>query len=199
MVTLSEIGAGLRYARNDELVVALMVVALAFTVLAMPYRFLLPVLVVDVYELGPRALGLLSSMMGLGAILGASHVALSGNRWRGALLIAGGVVSGAGLLIIGVVPAIAMAVAMSLLIGIGDALRRTLNQALLLEVAEPEYRGRVISIYAMNFGLTPAGALPAGALAEWLGVRVAVFILGILLMSLSVAIGLRRPSLFRYQ
>lgn len=196
---LSEIGAGLRYARNDELVVALMVVALAFTVLAMPYRFLLPVLVVDVYELGPRALGLLSSMMGLGAILGASHVALSGNRWRGALLIAGGVVSGAGLLIIGVVPAMAMAVAMSLFIGIGDALRRTLNQALLLEVAEPEYRGRVISIYAMNFGLTPAGALPAGALAEWLGVRVAVFILGILLISLSVAIGLRRPRLFHYQ
>ena len=196
---LRDIGAGLRYARNDELLVALMVVALAFTVLAMPYRFLLPVFVVEVYQHGPRTLGLLSSMVGLGAILGASYVAWTGRRHRGAVLLVGAVASGAGLVMIGAVPVLAVAVVLTVLVGIGDALRRALNQALLLEVADAEYRGRVVSIYAMNFGLAPAGALPAGALAELLGVRAAVAIFGVLLIGLSVLIALRSPRLLRYQ
>lgn len=196
---LRDISAGLRYARNDELLVALMVVALAFTILAMPYRFLLPVLVVDVYQHGPRTLGLLSSMIGLGAILGASYVAFAGRRWRGSLLMGGAVVSGVGLMMIGAVPVLAVAVAMTILVGVGDALRRALNQALLLEVTDPEYRGRVVSIYAMNFGLTPAGALPAGVIAELLGVRMAVAIFGVLLIGLSGVIALRSPRLLRYQ
>ena len=196
---LRDIGAGLRYARNDELLVALMVVALAFTVLAMPYRFLLPVFVVEVYQHGPRTLGLLSSMVGLGAILGASYVAWTGRRHRGAVLMAGAVVSGAGLVMIGAVPVLAVAVVLTVLVGIGDALRRALNQALLLEVTDAEYRGRVVSIYAMNFGLAPAGALPAGALAELLGVRAAMAIFGVLLIGLSILIALRSPRLLRYQ
>lgn len=196
---LRDIGAGLRYVRNDGLLVALIVVALAFTVLAMPYRFLLPVLVVDVYQQGPRTLGLLSSMIGLGAIVGASYVAWSGRRWRGALLIGGAVASGLGLALVGTVPVLAVAVGLTVLVGVGDALRRALNQALLLESANAEYRGRVVSIYAMNFGLTPAGALPAGALAELLGVRMALVIFGVLLILLSAWIALRSPRLIRYQ
>lgn len=196
---LRDIGAGLRYVRNDGLLVALIVVALAFTVLAMPYRFLLPVLVVDVYQQGPRTLGLLSSMIGLGAIVGASYVAWSGRRWRGALLIGGAVASGLGLALVGTVPVLAVAVGLTVLVGVGDALRRALNQALLLESATAEYRGRVVSIYAMNFGLTPAGALPAGALAELLGVRMALVIFGVLLILLSAWIAIRSPRLIRYQ
>ncbi len=196
---LRDIGAGLRYARNDKMVVALIVVALAFTVLAMPYRSLLPVLVVDVYGQGPRTLGLLSSMVGLGAILGSSYVAWAGRRCRGTLLLGGAVASGVGLVLIGAVPVLPMAAALTAMIGIGDALRRALNQALLLEVADAEYRGRVVSIYAMNFGLTPAGALPAGALAELLGVRLALAIFGVLLVGLAVIIALRSPRLLRYQ
>ena len=185
--------------RNDGLLVALIVVALAFTVLAMPYRFLLPVLVVDVYDQGPRTLGLLSSMIGLGAIVGASYVAWSGRRWRGALLIGGAVASGLGLALVGTVPVLAVAVGLTVIVGIGDALRRALNQALLLETANAEYRGRVVSIYAMNFGLTPAGALPAGALAELLGVRMALVIFGVLLILLAAWIAVRSPRLLRYQ
>ncbi len=196
---LRDIGAGLRYVRNDGLLVALIVVALAFTVLAMPYRFLLPVLVVDVYDQGPRTLGLLSSMIGLGAIVGASYVAWSGRRWRGALLIGGAVASGLGLALVGTVPVLAVAVGLTVIVGIGDALRRALNQALLLETANAEYRGRVVSIYAMNFGLTPAGALPAGALAELLGVRMALVIFGVLLILLAAWIAVRSPRLLRYQ
>ena len=93
---LRDIGAGLRYARNDRMVVALIVVALAFTILAMPYRSLLPVLVVDVYGRGPRTLGLLSSMIGLGAILGSSYVAwVDLRRARRLVVVGAGLATGA--------------------------------------------------------------------------------------------------------
>ena len=102
-------------------------------------------------------------------------------------------------MLLGIVPVLAGAVGLTVIVGIGDALRRALNQALLLEVADDAYRGRVVGIYAMNFGLAPAGALPAGLLADLLGVRATMVIFGVLLIGLSVVIALRSPRLLRYQ
>ena len=64
------------------------------------------------------------------------------------------------------------------LLGLGDATRRTLNQTLILEVVEDRYRGRVMSVFMMNFGLMPLGVLPASLAIEAFGSRTTVAILG---------------------
>ena len=51
-----------------------------------------------------------------------------------------------------------------------------------MEEVEDEYRGRVMSVFMMNFGLIPLGVLPAAVIAEWLGVRVSIGILAVLLL-----------------
>ena len=63
-------------------------------------------------------------------------------------------------------------------IGIGDSGRRTLSSSLILEQTGEEFRGRVMGVYAMNFGLIPLGALPLGFIAALFDVRIAFAIAG---------------------
>ena len=179
---LTDIKAGLSYIRKSRLVLVLLVMGLATALLAMPFRFLMPVFVVDVYGRGPEALGLMTSVMGVGALVGSLYIASIGRWKRGMLLIMGSFLSGIALLMVAAIPIYWAAVLIMLLLGLGDAGRRTLNQALIMENVEDQYRGRVMSVFMMNFGLMPLGVLPAGIVAQFLGGQVAVGILAVLLL-----------------
>jgi MFS family permease len=74
------------------------------------------------------------------------------------------------------------------LLGLGDSGRRSLNQALVMEEVDERYRGRVMSVYMMTFGLMPLGMLPAGLVADWLGGQVAIGILAVLLFLTTVGV-----------
>lgn len=177
-----DIKEGLSYIRQSPLVLVLLVMGLSTTLLAMPFRSLMPVFVVDVYRRGPESLGLLMSIMGVGSLVGSLFIASLGRSRRGLLLIGGSYISGIALVLVALFPSYAAAVGFMVLLGLGDAGRRTLNQALIMEEVEDQYRGRVMSVFMMNFGLMPLGVLPAGIAAEFLGGRAAIGILAVLLL-----------------
>lgn len=185
---LNDIRAGLSYIRGSSLVMALLVIGLTSTVLAMPFRFLMPVFIVDIYRLGPDAMGLMTSMMGLGTLVGSLFIAALGSWQRGRLLIASSFISGAALLLVALLPFYAVALGLMVLLGLGDAGRRTLNQSLLMEVTDDRYRARVMSVFMTNFALIPLGVLPAGLAAEFLGGQMSVGILAVLLIALTAII-----------
>ena len=160
----------------------LLFIGLATTLLASPFRVLMPVFVVDVYHRDADSMGLLLALMGLGSLLGALFIASLGRGKRGLLLIAGSFVSGIALLLVSTVPVYFAALAIIVSIGLGDAGRRALNQALIMEQVEDEYRGRVMSVFMMNFGLIPLSVIPAAAVAEWRGGQVSIGILAVLLL-----------------
>ncbi|MCH9010917.1 MAG: MFS transporter, partial [Chloroflexi bacterium] len=84
---IKDIGAGLSYIRRTPFILALLLIGLSTTVLAQPFRFLMPVFIVDIYRLGPEYMGLLVSAMGGSSLISALFVA-SLNKWhRGMLLI----------------------------------------------------------------------------------------------------------------
>ena len=62
----------------------------------------------------------------------------------------------------------------------------TLANNLIQYYVEDEYRGRVMSIYMMEFGLTSFGGFAAGILAEVIGVQWAVGGFAIVLVFLSI-------------
>ena len=190
-----DIKAGLSYIRATPIVMVLLVMGLATALLAMPFRFLMPVFVVDVYNRGPEALGLLVSVMGLGSLAGSLFIASLGRWRRGLLLLATSMASGVALLLVATFPLYYAAVVIMLLLGLGDAGRRTLNQSLIMEIVEDQYRGRVMSVFMMNFGLMPLGVLPAGIIAEFLGGQVAIGLLAVLLILVTLAIGVSQRRL----
>lgn len=185
---LNDIKAGLSYIRGNSLVMALLIIGLTSTVLAMPFRFLMPIFIVDIYHLGPEAMGLMTSMMGLGTLGGSLFIAALGNWQRGRLLIFSSFISGAALMLVALLPFYAIALGLMVLLGLGDAGRRTLNQALLMEVTDDQYRARVMSLFMINFALIPLGVLPAGLAAEFLGGQMSVGILAGLLIALTAII-----------
>ena len=56
-------------------------------------------------------------------------------------------------------------------VGLGQTGRMTLGNTLLQYYTKDEYRGRVMSIYLMEFGLQSFGTFAAGLLAEAVGVQ----------------------------
>ena len=179
---LSDISEGLKYVKSQRLIMVLLIMALATTVLAQPFRFLMPIFVVDVYNLGPESMGLLMSVMGLGALAGSIYIAAHGNKNRGRILLVGSFVSGLSLLGVAVVPIYMLAVLFMIPLGLGDASRRTIIMTLIKEKSEERYRGRVMSIFMLNFGLMPLGVLPAGVISDLFGGQIAIGILAVLLI-----------------
>ena len=191
----SDIWEGLVHIWRSPLVLILLIMGLATSLLAMPFRFLMPIFVVDVYRTGPEAMGLLVTIMGGGSLAGSLFIASLGKSRRGLLLIIGSVISGVALLLIAIIPVYAIAALLMLPLGLGDAGRRTLNQSLIMEEVEDRYRGRVMSVFMLNFGLMPLGTLPASSLAEIIGAEAVIGILAIALLAFSAIVLLTQKRL----
>ena len=170
------------------LVLVLLFMGLATALFAMPFRLLMPIFIVDIYERGPEAMGLMVSGLGLGSLAGSLCIATLGAWRRGPMLIAGIFVTGIALLLVALLPYYAVALGLMVLMGLGDGGHRTLNQALIIEVTDAQFRGRVMSMFMLNFALMPLGALPAGVAAEFLGGQIVVGILATLLLATAVVI-----------
>ena len=186
---------GLKYIRSNRLVLILLVMGLATTLLAMPYRFLLPVFVVDVYERGSDAYGWLVTLGGVGTMIGAILISWLGAWKRGLFLILGSIISAIGLIMLAALPFYITALGVMVLLGLGDAARRTLNQALIMSNVDDAYQARVMSVFMLNFGLMPLGVLPAGIAMEYWGGPLVIGILGILLLLVTIIIFVSQKQL----
>ena len=158
----SEIRAGLDYVGRTPTIRLLLTLTLITASLAIPFRFVLPVFVVDVYERGPEALGLLVSIMGMGSLAGSLVLASMRKTRRGVILILAGGLSSVALLVISAVPVFAVTALLMVVLGVADTSRRTLTHTLIMERGDPEYRGRTMSLYLMTFGLVPLVVMPIG-------------------------------------
>ena len=176
-----DIKDGLAYVRRTYVVLALLVFTLVALLMSWPFHTLVAVFVKDVYNLGPAAMGLLLTAIGAGSLIGSLGVAYIGGRRRGLLLIVGAVATAAGLFLVAAIPVYYAAVAIMVLLGLGEGVWWAVVMALTMEHSEDRYRGRVSSIMMMTFGLMPLGVLPAGAAAEFIGPRMTVAVLAGLL------------------
>jgi MFS family permease len=127
------------------------------------------------------------SAIGLGALVGTVVIAgLREGEHRGLVLLGTTAISGVALVLATVTARYWIAIPVMMLLGIGDSGRRSLNSSLMLEQTKDEFRGRVMGLYMMNFGLIPLGAIPLAGIAELVGIRWAVAGAGVLLLSAAI-------------
>ena len=183
-----DIKEGLLYTRQNRTVLMLLIVSLSTALLAMPFRTLLPVQIEEVFKREVEALGLLLSMIGVGALVGSLVIAgLSKTSHRGWVLLVTSMLSGVAIMLAAANTSYFFAVVIMVFIGLGDSGRRALNSSLILEQTDEEHRGRVMGVYMMNFGLMPIGAIPLGFIASLLDVRIAFGLAGVALLLFAVA------------
>ena len=194
---LRDIADGIAHVWQRRILFVLLLMGLAATMLAMPFRFILPVFVVDIYRQGPDSMGLLVGLMGLGSMLGSLYVASMGQRYRGMGLIVASIMSGIGLVLIAAIPVYNVAAVIMVVLGIGDSGRQALNQTLIIEKASPEYRGRIMSLFMLNYGLMPLSITPAGYLTDYLGGQTVIGFMGLALIAVMIFVLLTQGRLRR--
>ena len=171
---LSRVKEGVSYIRHNATIFSILLYAIFAVVLTMPYQMLMPVFTEDILVVGATGLGILMSVSGGGAIIGSFILASMPNKKRGLIFLAGNLVQSLALMGIFFSGSWPLSLALVPFVGLGDTVRMALTNTLLQYYTEEEYRGRVISIFTMQFGLMGFGALGAGLLAEAVGVQWAV-------------------------
>ena len=179
---------GLVYAWKVKDVFVILFVGFMIGLLTNPLRVFLPALVVNRYQKKSEILGLFVSALGLSSLIGSMSLAAIGNRRRGLIFIISGILCGLAVVIAVFMPVYWLALLLLLFFGLGEAGQRVLSQSLLMGRVSDSYRGRIMSLQEMKLGLMFLGALPAGFLAEFLGVEPTLKILGSLAVIVSIAV-----------
>ena len=171
---LTHIKEGLNYIRHNTTILLILFFTVFAVVLTMPFYLLMPIFTEDILMVGAAGLGILMSVSGAGAIIGSLVLASLPNKKRGLMFLIGNLVMSLAVVGFSFSGLWHPSLALIAIVGLGDTARMTLGNTLLQYYTEEEYRGRVMSIFVMQFGLMGFGAFGAGLMSEVVGVQWAV-------------------------
>lgn len=195
--SLHDLAEGMRYVARDHTIRTIIAINFLIVVVAMPYTMLLPGFVQAVLHKGALEQGTLQSIQGVGAVMGALIVASLATKGRGRSYIAAGVLLGIGIVAFSLSTSFWVTLPIMVFIGAGQSMRMALGQGLIQVYSAEEYRGRVVSIWFMEFGLVQFGTFLVGMLAEAVGPQLAIGSLAALLVVAMTLTALFVPTLRR--
>jgi MFS family permease len=174
---------GYRYIWRTPVIRGLLSVDVVPLMFGISYFTLAPAIARDVLGLTSAGLGMLLAANGVGHLAGTFLAATAGARVRRGRIVVSGVAVYAGLIILFARSSAPMLSGVLILgIGLVAALYGTLNDTLLQLHVDDAFRGRVLSVYSMFWGLTPIGSLEAGFLANIIGVQTALAVNGAIIL-----------------
>ena len=186
--TPHQIIEGFRYGLRTPAVRTPLILLAVAGMFAYNFNVVLPLLARFAFDGGARAYGVMSSAMGLGAVVGGLISASRTNRQPVALARAG-LLFGSLSIFTALMPTLWAAIAALVVLGASSVTFIALGNATLQLAAEPHMRGRVMGMYTMAFmGTTPIGSPTMGWVGEHLGARWAMGLggLAVLLAALFV-------------
>ena len=195
-----DIKEGLRYALGDSTLRGLIIMAFMPAMFGYTLFALMPAWGREQLNVTSFDLGYLMAVMGIGALaatLGLASMRNLGNR--GIILLVISVVWGLSVVGVAFSAEFVSAIFFLIVYGLLSSLYMSLNMTLSQIYAEPEKRGRVMSLFMMTFGLMPIGAIPFGEFAEFIGTGQALSISGIILTALTIVFALSYPHFRRIQ
>ena len=191
---MQDIKEGFLYIKRESTILLLLIFTLFVVVLSMPYMTLLPVFAEDVLDVGPSGMGILVSVSGVGAMITSLILASLPNKKRGVMLLTSGLLLGLALTVFSFSKNWSLSLIIIVFVGMGQAGRMALGNTLVQYYVDPSFRGRVMSIYVMEFGLTSFGGAGAGLLTDAFGPTVGLggFSIALVVVSILAFIFLRR-------
>lgn len=165
---LSQIREGLGYIWRHESIGTLILVLAVTNVFAVGFTSLLPAFAKDVLGSPEVGLGLMSTAVGVGALLGALLLAALGNfRRKGLLLTVGNLLFPAFVIAFSYSHTMWISLVLLTGTGFGFMVQNATVNTLIQSRVEDRLRGRVMSVYTIVFqGFFPVGALFAGTVAQ---------------------------------
>jgi MFS family permease len=192
---MADLADGFKYAAANKTIGLILGFTLFVVLCSMPYMMLLPIFTEDILHRGASGLGILVSVSAIGAIACSLVLASLPNQWRGLMLIATSFILGAALVAFAFSTMWELSLIAIVFVGLGQTGRMTLAGTLLQHYVDDEYRGRVMAMYMMEFGLTSLAVFVAGVLSDSIGVQWAVGGLAMILMAACAVVFIFSPRL----
>lgn len=182
---LDSLREGLTYVRATPVVAHIVIFAGLVGAFGINFNVWMPLLAKQDLATGPGGFGLLMSSLGIGSLTGALTLAFKARKVSNSRLVATAFVLGLGELVLGLAtqatPSLVAAMMISAVVGFGLTSTMSLANTIVQSTAPDELRGRVMSVYIMvSAGVSPLGALLAGAVAGWFGTPVSILLGGII-------------------
>jgi MFS family permease len=191
---------GFTYAWHFIPIRLLLGVVAVVSLVATPYMTLMPALVREVYGGGANIMGFLVGAAGLGGVCGTIFLAARGNvRGLVTVIVAVSFAAGAALTVLSWAGHVWIAMALLVMIGFGVLVTSVSTNMILQTIVDDDKRGRVMSLYTAAFlGMSPLGAVAAGAVAEYIGVGPTLTAGGLCCALAALYLAYRRAELRRH-
>ncbi|MBV9581569.1 MAG: MFS transporter [Chloroflexi bacterium] len=165
--------SGLGYIWSHETLMPLFTFALVMMLLGQSYQQVMPAYALGIFDVGSEGLGLMLTVVGIGALTGSLTMAYISRRPDKARIQAyTGTALGLALAFFGLCSAFdlfGLSLVALFVVGLCLDFDSTINNTLIMINAEPAYYGRVMSVYMMTFALGPLGGFMAGWSIDHIG------------------------------
>ena len=166
---------GWKYAWHNESVRAGIFCTMAVSLLIFPFATLLPVFARDLLGVGASGQGLLLAAMGVGALVSAGIITLSGHKLqRGKVMLDSSLYYAAVIVVFAFTPWYWLSLVIMIVAGYCHVHANALVNTVVQSYSSAEYRGRTMALFNMSQMLSTAGSMLIGLLASALGPRNAV-------------------------
>ena len=196
----AEFGESLRYVWERRHVANLVIVSFVAVMIGFPFVAFLPRFATDVLDVGSAGYGFLAAASAVGAVGVSAYIAGRGTgraAWR--IQAVSGIAFGSALVLLAIAPGYLAAVPAIAAVGAASAGFQAMNNSLVLALSDLEFHGRVQSLMMLSFSGFGMAALPLGALADRIGLRETLSIMGatvILAMLVFLAVSRRTRERF---
>lgn len=177
---LSELKDGLKYAFGFKPIKHILLLLALVSLTGVPYQLLMPVFARDIFHGGPRTLGFLVAMSGLGAFTGTIYLAAKKTViGLGRNIAQATALFGLGIISFSLSRVFWLSMLFTFIAGFGIMVQMAASNTILQTIVDEDKRGRLMSLYTMAFmGTAPLGSLWAGSLASHIGAPYALLIGG---------------------
>lgn len=169
---IQDLKDGWSYLKNAKSIRFIITMLAFISLFVLPFSTLIPVYAKDIFKGNASTFGIIDSMIGLGAFVGAMFLAsLKPGRNLRKVLAVNTLIFGAGLVLFSHMQYYPLALVCAMLAGFGMMSQITITNTLVQTTVDPKMRGRMISFYAMAFfGMQPLGGLIVGSVSQVIGV-----------------------------
>ena len=190
-----DVADGIRYAFANPALRGLFIMSFIPVLFGFSYMALVPAWGRDALAIESDGLGILLMLMGIGATMGTLLLSALGNiPRRGVVMLCASLAWGVALAVFAQVTSFSMAIPFLIFIGLTSSMYMSLNMTMVQLKADPEMRGRAMSITMMTFGMMPLSAVPFGTLAEKIGTADSLTISGILLALFTIGFAMSNKT-----
>lgn len=171
---------GFQYLRRSPHIGSLIIILTFSSLLVIPYTSLLPAVARDLFNGDETTFSWFESAAGFGAMIGAIRMASlkTGDNLRYRVMFAA-LIMGASLVLLAYSHYLISALLFTMAVSFSMMMQNSSINTYIQTHSIPAYRARIMSYYVMAFqGVFPIGSLMIGAIAEGIGIKMTLYLMG---------------------